>query len=373
LNTPFLSAALLPHSSLKACESLLPVQESLLENGIITSLTTRVSKKLLGFIPLLATYTEQKQNTKVLLKSKALDEEVIKGLHMMAASIDPSLSDLIKKYMDQTEYRNCHLKEIKVYEFLEQHHFVYMPAFHGSLIIPEREIFFLIQELMNPAQMHLINAENTPELWSRADVEAVISAAVEFHELFKQNAHHSGLANVIQPFAPWQSAELYNKLLDILSNESQDVEMRKDLLFLSAQVALLKSMHDGLCIEKTYIHNDFNPRNVAIRGDGMPVIYDWELVVEDIPHRDIVEFLSFVLPEHFEKEQLLHYLKYHYEQSKVNSPGIEWTSWLPGYRYALLETLICRFSFYEVAGILVKYEFSTRVFKAALRMLKMLS
>jgi len=42
------------------------------------------------------------------------------------------------------------------------------------------------------------------------------------------------------------------------------------------------------------------------------------------------------------------------------------------YYYACLELIISRLLFYEVAGIVVKYEFSKRVLTRALKMLNLL-
>ena len=80
------------------------------DNGILTNLTSRVCKKLIGFTPV---YVEtDKTKFEALIKSKPLDEEVFKGLHFMASNIDVELADLIAKYADQLEYKNCHLKEL---------------------------------------------------------------------------------------------------------------------------------------------------------------------------------------------------------------------------------------------------------------------
>lgn len=50
----------------------------------------------------------------------------------------------------------------------------------------------------------------------------------------------------------------------------------------------------------TLIHNDCNPRNLCLRkSDGRKhrtCLYDWELATLDVPQRDVVEFLGFVLP-----------------------------------------------------------------------------
>lgn len=53
----------------------------------------------------------------------------------------------------------------------------------------------------------------------------------------------------------------------------------------------------------TLIHNDCNPRNICLRKSERTseeekhrtCLYDWELATLDVPQRDVVEFLAFVL------------------------------------------------------------------------------
>jgi hydroxymethylglutaryl-CoA reductase (NADPH) len=86
----------------------------LVKNGIIINLTSRINNKLIGFLPIEATFknslSDNIETRQILLKSKPLDTEVMQGLHFMAASIEPSLADLIFKYCNILECKNSHLK-----------------------------------------------------------------------------------------------------------------------------------------------------------------------------------------------------------------------------------------------------------------------
>jgi hydroxymethylglutaryl-CoA reductase (NADPH) len=121
----------------------------------------------------------------------------------------------------------------------------------------------------------------------------------------------------------------------------------------------LQPLHDALNLPKTIIHNDFNTQNIALRKDGRACFYDWELAVIDIPHRDILEFLSFVLPLGFDKKTLLKYLKFHYH---LQTKNYAWADWKAGYIYALKSFLVSRVSFYMTGKIIVDYPFAERVF-----------
>lgn len=336
-------------------------QQMELENGIITNLTGRLNNKLLGFFPFQA--IEGNDTNQYILKSKAVDLDVIKGLHAMAASIDPQLSDLIYKNRNATEYKNCHLKEIYVYRELNKCKFDYMPRFLGALENEDREIFVLIMEFLDPQGMKLFNSENSPEKWSEQDVIKMIQAITIVHKHFHEN--FGQVSPLISAFSPSNSEDLYRKLIDIIIQEEEDSIRKDKLVRLHDYLEEMKVM-DVSNLPQTLIHNDFNPRNAGIRNNNVPCIYDWELSVINIPHRDVIEFLSFVMTD---STSILELLKGH--ASSWNRDLDE--NWLLGYEYALKEFLVCRMTFYKASEILMKLKFPDRVIDNAFLLLDLMS
>jgi hydroxymethylglutaryl-CoA reductase (NADPH) len=367
LNHDFILPSLNGYFNDKQIQNIHIVNESVLENGIITNVAARISKKLIGFVPIKIEYKNNLAESlflNLLLKSKATDEEVIKGLHVIAASIDPALSDLLKASKENLEYKNSHIKEIELYTYLHAIKFENIPAYYGSRMDKKREIFFFIQSFLDYSQFRIINSENNPEVWQEADILKVIDIITNFH----QNVEPEKLPNV-RAFSPWQSAALYKKLLSILIHERAEQNNLKQLIQLHDAINGLEEEAQSIILNKTVIHNDFNPRNIAIQNDGKPFIYDWELAVIDFPHRDIVECLSFVLKDDFTETELLFYLNYHFQLYE----NVNWQEFLKAYRYSLKSYIISRVSFYEVSGILIKYDFSKRILNTAIRMLDILS
>jgi hydroxymethylglutaryl-CoA reductase (NADPH) len=136
---------------------------------------------------------------------------------------------------------------------------------------------------------------------------------------------------------------------------------------------LLNMESDTLALRwpRVPIHNDFNPRNTLMRSSGMPCIYDWELSMIDFPQRDVVEFLSFILPKDFSVQSFLLYLKEHYQEIvQRKGPGHElaFEDYLKATEMAIKTYIYCRVSFYEVSGIVAKYDFSPRILAVSLRM-----
>jgi hydroxymethylglutaryl-CoA reductase (NADPH) len=338
----------------------------LLENGILTNVAAKISRKVIGFVPLQLEYNQPDGMTvslKLLLKSKALDEEVIKGLHVLAASIDPHLSDLFKDFKDHLEYRACHLRELEMNSHLHAIGFKFIPQYYGQFIDQKREIYFFLSQLLDYPMLRIVNSENNPEKWTEQDVLRVITAGVELHKFADPLEIPS-----IRSFEPWRAKDLYKKLMTILINERANKELTGQLRVLRDWLDASEENATAIKLARTVIHNDFNPRNIAIDQEGNPVVYDWELAVIDLPHRDIVEFLSFVLLPDVSKSTLLKYLRFHHSFYQA----IAWDEWVEGYRHSLRVYITTRVSLYEVSGILVKYDFSTRILKTSLRMLELI-
>lgn len=340
-----------------------------LDNGIITDLTRKVSKKVIGFQQ--ARFTlENEEELLVLMKSKALDEEVFDGLHFMASNINVELADTLLKHKEVLEYKNCHLKEIKMYEALKAMNCASIPTFFGSGIEPSREIYMLVTGLLEEKNMKLFNSENSPELWSDQHILGAIDAIHEVHVNFIDQQEE---VPSVQTFDVTQGLELYQRFNEI--NRKDYDYLKTDHLFneLKQTMRLWQKKAPVFKGKKTIIHNDYNPRNVAVRSNGNICIYDWELAVLNVPQRDIFEFLGFTLTEDFSRERLEHLLHYHFEKVReINNKGYTWDDYLDDFMLAGNEFLIARVSFYLTGSTLVNYPFIERVFKTSFKMLHQL-
>lgn len=346
--------------------------DSSLENGIITNITCKITKKLIGFLPMKLELKDGSLKN-LLIKSKAKDIEVIKGLHMILASIDPLLSDLINEHQKELEFFKCHEKELFIYDHLHKKGFLAMPIFYGKFINVEREIYLLAQEWVCQEEILLNNSENNPEKWTDEWINLSLNQIYLAHSMLESlPLDYPSLLNVFQP---WKSTILYEKLMDILIDDCFD-DAQKEVLK-NIKVSLLNIKEDYQKIEwpRTPIHNDFNPRNILIRSNHMPCILDWELSMLDFPQRDIIEFLSFVLPEDFTAETLINHLRVHYHSIVLRKgPGhtLEFQAYLKAAEIAVRTYICCRVSFYEVSGIVARYDFSKRILAVAVRMRKVI-
>jgi hydroxymethylglutaryl-CoA reductase (NADPH) len=254
---------------------------------------------------------------------------------------------------------------------LKKHAATYIPQFYGEYRNEKREIFLFVIEYLDPAQLHLFNSGNSPEQWTSVHIEEGIRTAQHFHRLFREKGLIADRVKFIKrEFEPWKANPLYNKLVSLLIAEEKDPLRKVELENLLDASLHLEKLNEKIAVQKTIVHNDYNPRNIAVRKNGALAVYDWELAVLDYPHRDIVEFLSFVFTEDYAEEELMRYLDFHYQFNRSENPSR--SDWYLTYEYAIIEFIITRAVFYEVAGIVVKYEFSRRILDNALKMLRIL-
>lgn len=349
-------------------ESILTVKMDTvhIDNGILMNLSKKVNRKLIGF------YTvhviTERQEIPILIKSKPTDLELIKGLHLMASSIDVELSDLISEHAKSLEYFNSHLKELSVSTFINKKNIKIAPAFYGCHVNSQREVYILLQELLLDEELELIDSENSPELWTRTKIRSAISAINKLHCSYLKNSEGQ-LLNDVQLFDPGKNKKLYRKINSILKNRK---DPRKNLELTAEYIDSLDTYSVDSEVKMTLIHNDFSPRNIAVKKNGQVCIYDWELSVIDYPHRDIVELLSFTLNDDFTKDELEEYLVYHYEIAKAEHPNCTWEGWKLTYLKVLKSYLVSRISFYAAAEIVMKLKFVDRIFRNTVKMIAFL-
>lgn len=340
-----------------------------INNGILTNLVKRVSKKVLGFIPMYID-TGNGYSRKVLIKSKPLDFEVIEGLHFMASNISSALADNIVLHKEHLEYKNSHIKEIEVYRFLHEIKYPFMPDFYGDVRDKEREIYLFLLEYLDEEGMEVFNSENDTNKWTDELILNAISAIHLVHKAYLNGCDKEQLTSVKQ-FDPTLSLTFYRQSNQINQKDYQHWELDHIFQDVGKMIELWEKNPPLKISKETLIHNDFNSRNSSVRKNGKLCIYDWELAVINIPQRDIFEFLAFTLDENFKAERLIKLLQKHFELiQEINGSSYNWKSYLDDFILSGYEFLITRVSFYLAGNTLLNYSFIKRVFICANKIIK---
>ena len=123
---------------------------------------------------------------------------------------------------------------------------------------------------------------------------------------------------------------------------------------------------------RTLVHNDFNPRNIALRGENGSsrlCAYDWELATLHLPQRDLAELLCFVLTPDASQEEVDHYLEVHRRAlEEASGCAIGARSWRDGFALCLADLAVNRVALYLMAHTLHHYGFMERLLSTLRRL-----
>ena len=337
-----------------------------LDNGILTELTSKVSKKVIGFVQA-EIKTISGETHPILLKSKALGAELLEGLRFMASNVNVALADTINRYKHLLEYKDSHLKEIAVYEALNEIAYPFMPRLYGTVNRSKREIHLLIMERLVCEKMDVFNAEDTPEKWDVPTLKNIIGSIHLVHASFLENNNR---IPKIEELNYMELIELYQVFIDLNRKDYDYFELDNRFEEMNNFIANWEQNGAKPRGKLTLIHNDFNPRNVGVRKNGNPCIYDWELAVYGVPQRDIFEFLAFSLQSEINESDLLNLLKHDYNLVKsINDKGYNWNDYIYDFELSGQLFLVSRVNFYLTGSTLVNYSFIERVFKTSFSIL----
>jgi hydroxymethylglutaryl-CoA reductase (NADPH) len=342
------------------------IDRAKLDNGILTELTSKVSKKVIGFVQA-EIKTISGETHPILLKSKALGAELLEGLRFMASNVNVALADTINRYKHLLEYKDSHLKEIAVYEALNEIAYPFMPRLYGTVNRSKREIHLLIMERLVCEKMDVFNAEDTPEKWDVPTLKNIIGSIHLVHASFLENNNR---IPKIEELNYMELIELYQVFIDLNRKDYDYFELDNRFEEMNNFIANWEQNGAKPRGKLTLIHNDFNPRNVGVRKNGNPCIYDWELAVYGVPQRDIFEFLAFSLQSEINESDLLNLLKHHYNLVKsINDKGYNWNDYIYDFELSGQLFLVSRVNFYLTGSTLVNYSFIERVFKTSFSIL----
>jgi hydroxymethylglutaryl-CoA reductase (NADPH) len=119
-------------------------------------------------------------------------------------------------------------------------------------------------------------------------------------------------------------------------------------------------------LPRTLIHNDFNPRNIAVRGGAEPrlCVFDWEAAAIGVPQRDLAELLTWTLGPDVSRDEVARWV----ERARVlvsESCGMELDrdAWELGFRASLVELFVDRLAMYALVDHIRPQAYLPRVIR----------
>jgi NADP-dependent 3-hydroxy-3-methylglutaryl-CoA reductase len=329
-------------------------------DSIITYLTSQAVKdKLLGLQRLRLSYAGTTEgHVDVVAKFKPLDEEVIITSNKVASLCGGRLAEVYPTWRDWTGAKDTHTRELGIYRDAGPEFREIMPRLYGLYENVDREAYVLLLE-----DLTSILPAATAD-WSSSDVDAALRGIASAHAVWL--GREDDLCR--QPWlGRWVGAsqmaamkDLWLALLEHNALEYPDWLDEFTLVRLEKAVHLVGRWWQELeAMPRTLVHNDFNPRNIALRPeDKQLVAYDWELATIHVPQRDLAELLVFCAGPEVTADRVDHHLEVH-RRALESAAGVtlDEEQWRRGYKLALRDFTITRLQLYLMGHTQRQYDF----------------
>jgi len=286
------------------------------------------------------------------VKSKPADTQVIEVAEAVAALASPALGETVARFRDHLGFTRSHVREVALYDDADPRIRRNTPRVFATRQDEEHRQWLVVMESVDVTPGAAIAS-----LWSAEALRATIGGLAQIHAAGITRRHELAAAS-------WQAPR---------RDERQYREMRPLWSALASHAfdhsppwanRRLRETHERLVDQlsswaraldagpRTLIHNDFNPRNIAIRetAGGLALCaFDWELATFGAPQRDLAELLAFVLPENASRETIARRVEQHRDLLQREA-GIELDpkEWERGFRAALCELMVDRLASYAM-------------------------
>ncbi|HEX2268509.1 MAG TPA: aminoglycoside phosphotransferase family protein, partial [Pyrinomonadaceae bacterium] len=290
----------------------------------------------------------------VVLKSKPPDTEAIAVGEQVARLCGRELGDAYATWREHIGLTAGHIRELAIYKIDDPRLRLHVPAPLAILCDDDRGEWVVALEYVSDAQV----ANAWDRSWMPNEIDSALHGLAALHAVWRDHWETLISQNWLAPrrrAAPM--AEMLPLWSALAANARDAFKSWGGPALVEAHESLLcginswwRPLSDNF---QTLIHNDFNPRNIMLRGapggEQRLCAYDWELATIGAPQRDLAEFLCFTLaPETADEEAptwIRHYRELLAKQTATTIDPIEWDS---GFRAALCDFLIDRLAMYAM-------------------------
>jgi thioester reductase-like protein len=308
------------------------------------------------------------ESLEVMAKIKPPDEDALEVAETTAAIVDANLYRQITAFRDGLGVRGGHIRELAIYrQHVDDAIGRHLPRCYGAWADEKRQQWGLLLEHLH--DMALMDAQSCAA-WTPRFRQAAIDGLAAIHatwlgkesELAAQSwiGHVSSTASIVEMTPLW--AALADHAAPFLERwaGAQLVQTHAVLAGTASEWAPALE-----ALPRTLIHNDFNPRNVALRNapNGPRLVaYDWELATIGAPQRDLAEFLCFALPDGVDGPTLAESIERHRTMLERHT-GLRLgrREWQQGFQSSLAYFLVSRLGLYTMINRVRPLSFLPRV------------
>jgi NADP-dependent 3-hydroxy-3-methylglutaryl-CoA reductase len=336
-------------------------------SSIISELSSRKLAKVLGHFPQTFTF-EDGRSLRSMIKAKPLDTEVLLMMVTVASMCHPALGKCFRKHHHKLGFDRCHTREIAIFKQTDPRFVRHAPVFYGSLESPPREIFLYVME--NIDGLSYFNAVDNQMKWAAEPMHAIVSGLASLHSIWwkreKELSKLPWIGTVMTASLMVEMSELWTAFGTHAAHEFPEWFTQELLEEQTRMIENIQTWWERLDAQpKTLIHNDFNPRNIALRKEGDAYrlcAYDWELATVHVPQHDLAEFLMFTGSPHMGIDEVEKWVELHRVLlEKETGDSIDPELWREGFALSLMDLMLHRVSLYIMAHTMHHYKFIQRI------------
>ncbi len=334
--------------------------------SILTDLTGNSMKKCVGFSSYQLSYSHQGKEYLIptVIKSKATSDEVINMLSKMAHACGAEVGKYFDQFKPELGFTQSEVRELAVYDLLQKKSFTHIPKVYAQFANYSKEVCWLaLENLSNHKNLNTVNKINQ---WTEQDIEQVLDGMAKFHALYYDRVDELKQENYFVP----KTSENALKVLPLIQALFDHHKEEFPLIYTPERLTVLENIihnyqdtWEVLAQQtQTLIHNDFNPRNLALNRNEELCLYDWELATIHIPQHDLCEFLLFTLPnEDFINKQKHYVDKYVDNLITYTQKEIDVSKFWKGFEACHQDIALNRLNLYMMAHTFKDYQFMPRV------------
>jgi hydroxymethylglutaryl-CoA reductase (NADPH) len=374
--TPMLAKALEePALEVTSVTDLAPVTGS----SIITEVTGQgLQNKLTGLLRLRLDYAADTREgaLDVVVKLKPLDSEVILTTNKIASLCGGTLAELYPRWRDWTGFKDVHTRELGLYRDADERVRDVMPRLYGTCEDSAREAYVIVMEDLGP-DIVLKDSVNERAVWSERHVDAALRGIAGVHGAWLDRVdeleQQPWLGRFLTSRTMLEMEDLWLALAEHNATEYPEWIDEFTLIRMKKSIEEIGEWWPELeAGPRTLVHNDFNPRNIALRADGLQLVaYDWELATIHVPQRDLAELLAFTMPLDVDAERVEHHIEAHRVALEA-AAGVQLDpeTWRRGYQLALRDFTLTRLQLYMMAHTQRQYEFLDDLVRLVKRLIR---
>ncbi|MEU7136088.1 phosphotransferase [Streptomyces sp. NPDC046261] len=332
--------------------------------SVLSELTSRTVKKAVGLFPmqLRVDHDDVEQKLDVMVKIKPTDREVIKMAGMAAALCGGPVATHYRRFEQRLGFVGCDVRELALYEQTDTRFTRLVPKKYRTYRDDRREAYVIVMECLG--DMERMDTSDHARGWSRRHLGIALRDLGQLHSIWygKESAlrRMPWIGHVPHAADMVEMRDLWLALADHAAGEFPELVDKRHHDRLMSCIGTIDRWWPRIeAMPRTLVHNDFNPRNLAIRADGRLCAYDWELATLHIPQHDLAELLCTAMePADINATVVGELSEIHRKSLETHArTAIDRTQWESGYRLALRDLAVNRFGLYFVAHTVRHYGF----------------